>query len=74
MPEDKIEQRYYRSLDLMFEAAQVAYQAYFFDNSKDGEAFRLFAHFKNLKGEKNWDAMDDASVPNWFIDYYSNKV
>lgn len=74
VPEVKIEQRYYRSLDLMYEAAQVAYQAFFFDNSKDGEYFRLFAHFKNTKGEKEWDPIDEASVPNWFIDYYSNKI
>lgn len=74
VPEDKIEQRYYRSLDLMFKAAQVAYQAFFFDNSKDGENFKLFAHFKNIKGEKDWDPIDESSVPNWFIEYYSNKV
>jgi len=32
---EKIEQRYYRSLDLLYEAAQLAYQAYFIDNSTD---------------------------------------
>lgn len=74
VPEDKIKQRYYRSLELMFEAAQVAYQAYFFDNSKDGEDFRLFAHFKNVKGEKDWDSIDEDYVPNWFIEYYSKKI
>ncbi len=74
VPDDKIEQRYYRSLDLMFEAAQAAYQAFFFDNSKDGEDFKLFAHFKNINGEKYWDPIDKSSVPNWFIEYYSNKV
>lgn len=74
VPEDKIEQRYYRSLELMFEAAQFAYQAYFFDNSKDGEDFKLFAHFKNSKGDKEWDPINENSVPDWFIDYYSKKV
>lgn len=74
VPEDKIERRYYRSLDLMFDAAQIAYQAYFFDNSKDGEDFKLFAHFKNPKGEKIWDPIDEKTVPNWFIEHYSKKV
>ncbi|MBA4298797.1 Predicted ABC-type ATPase [Algoriphagus alkaliphilus] len=74
VPEDKIEQRYYRSLELMFDAAQIAYQAYFFDNSKDGEDFRLFAHFKNVRGEKEWDPIDEENVPGWFIEYYSKKV
>lgn len=74
VPTDKIESRYYRSLDLLFEAAQLVYQCYFFDNSKDGEMFRLFAHFKNEKGEKQWDEINPDEVPDWFIKYYSNKV
>jgi len=34
----------------MFEATQLAYQAYFFDNSKEP---KLFADFKLIKGKKN---------------------
>jgi len=75
VPKHKIEERYYRSLDLLFEASQLAYQVYFFDNSKDGEGFRLFANFKkNAKGEKDWGKLDPETVPNWFIKYYSTKV
>jgi predicted ABC-type ATPase len=75
VPENKIEQRYYRSLDLLFEAAQLAYQVYFFDNSKDGKGFQLFAHFKkNAAGEKDWDELNPETVPNWFLEYYSQKV
>jgi hypothetical protein len=40
----------------------------------DGEMFRLFAHFKNERGEKHWDEIDPEEVPDWFIKYYSNKV
>lgn len=72
VPEDRIESRYYRSLELMFDAAQIAYQAYFFDNS--GEEFRAFAHFKKVKGKKQWDAIDKSQVPVWFLKYYSAKV
>jgi predicted ABC-type ATPase len=72
VPEDKIERRYYRSLHFMFEAAQLAHQAYFFDNS--GEEFRLFAHFKKVGNKKKWDAIDKSKVPDWFIKYYSSKV
>ncbi len=73
VPEDKIEQRYYRSLELLHEAAQYTYQSFFFDNSTNGEEFRLFAHFKKVKGEKKWDYMD-SEFPDWFIKYYSNKI
>uniref|UniRef100_UPI0040472299 hypothetical protein n=1 Tax=Roseivirga sp. TaxID=1964215 RepID=UPI0040472299 len=75
VPEDKIESRYYRSLQLMFDAAQFSYQAYFFDNSRNGEGFRQFAHFKVVKGEKVWDPIDDVeTLPYWFIKYYLGKV
>lgn len=71
---DKIVKRYSRSLDLLFDAAQLAYQMYFFDNSRDGENFKLFDHFKNAKGEKEWDHINEEEVPFWFRKYYSSKV
>ncbi len=72
VPEDKIESRYYRSLNYLFEAAQLSYQTFFFDNSRDGEKFRLFAHFKVVGGIKKWD--DISIVPRWFKKYYSDKI
>ncbi len=73
--EEKIESRYYRSMDLMYDAAQYTYQSYFFDNSTDGTSHSMFAHFKtNSNGTKNWDKMDMEKVPNWFIKYYSSKI
>ncbi len=74
VPNDKIESRYYRSLDLLFEAAQIAYQVFFFDNSKDGESFKMFAHFKKNGNKKKWDKLNKKDVPNWFEEYYSAKV
>jgi predicted ABC-type ATPase len=76
VPENKIEERYYRSLDLMYEASQFAYQAFYFDNStltqKGNENW--FAHFKRLNGKAEWDEITDREkVPNWFIKYYVNK-
>lgn len=72
VPEDKIVSRYFRSLNLMFDASQFCYRAYFFDNSK--EKPQLFASFKqkNLV-EKNWDISNEL-VPDWFIKYYINKL
>ncbi len=71
---DKVESRYYKSLDLMFDAAQIAYQAFFFDNSNSDRPFTLGAHFK-LKGEeKEWDVIPDEDVPMWFEKYYTAKV
>lgn len=74
VPINKIETRYYRALDLLHDAAQLAYQAFFFDNSEDGEDFKMFAHFKIIGGKKAWDEINQDNVPNWFKIYYSEKV
>lgn len=73
--ENTIRDRYYRSMDLMYEASQHCYQSYFFDNSKQGQGHTMFAHFKiNKDGKKVWDVMDQTSIPIWFRKYYSDKV
>lgn len=74
VPEDKIVSRYYRSLDLLYDACQLAYQVFFFDNSKDGENSALFAHFKLVDRKKKWDRIKQDAVPGWFKKYYSDKV
>jgi predicted ABC-type ATPase len=72
VPDEKIKSRYLRSLDLLYDASQLAYQAFFFDNSYDKP--NLFAHFKLGKTGKKWDRLKDIGVPNWFRKYYSDKV
>lgn len=74
VPDDKIESRYYKSLDLQYDAAQIAYQAYFFDNSKDNGEIKMFAHFKKREGKKVWDNIIEEDVPDWFVQYYQNKI
>lgn len=75
VPEEKIIDRYYRSMTLLYEAAQNVYQAYFFDNSKEGGDHTMFGHFKvNANGEKMWDENDDEVFPEWFKKYYSAKI
>ena len=74
VPEDKIRSRYQRSMDLMFDASQFAYQAFFFDNSNEHQDSQMFAHFKVSGGKKVWDLMSPEVVPRWFVSYYSNKA
>lgn len=74
VPPDLIESRYYRSLNLLYEACQVAYQVYFFDNSIEGEDSDMFAHFKVEKGKKYWDEINVDRVPAWFKKYYSDMI
>lgn len=73
--ESKIRGRYFRSMNFMYEAAQYSYQAYFFDNSTDGNKHTLFAHFKMDKNQKKiWDSINESAIPIWFRKYYSEKV
>lgn len=73
VPSKKIEDRYYRSLNLMYKASQCAYQAFFFDNSKENEPFELVAHFKMVRKKKKWDKIDNSKITRWFKKYYLDK-
>jgi len=74
VPEGKIEARYYRSLELLYDAAETAYQAFFFDNSESDGKFEPFAHFKVVGGEKQWDSFEGKEIPFWFDKYYLQKM
>lgn len=74
VPEDKIRNRYHRSLDLIYEASQNCYQAFYFDNSGELKQFKPFAHFKLVQHRKEWDPIDPKYVPSWFKKYYSSKI
>jgi predicted ABC-type ATPase len=68
VPKHKIKNRYRRSLELLYDASQIAYQAYYFDNSED---LKMFAHFKRKDGKLKWDARNKRDDPSWFKKYYS---
>lgn len=73
VPPERIESRYYRSLRFLYEAAEIAYQAFFFDNSLNNEPYRLVGHFKRIGGDKIWDEMPEDQIAFWFKKYYLNK-
>lgn len=58
----------------MYDAAELAYQAFFFDNSKQNEPFILVGHFKRKGADKVWDDVGSENERKWFTSYYSPKV
>lgn len=70
VPPDKIKSRYYSSMGLLYRASQIAYQAFFFDNSLNEAPFRLIGHFKTVNGVKNWDPVSKGTQTAWFEKYY----
>lgn len=71
VPEHLTIARYYRSLDLMYDAAQIAHSAFFFDNTYKKPV--LFAHFKRTTEGKKWTIPGNTEIPNWFQKFYSDK-
>lgn len=61
MPDDKVIQRYHRSIALLDEACGAANRAYIFDNS--GRAHKLIAEVTN--GETL--TVHSAALPAWFV-------
>ncbi|MBX3256691.1 MAG: hypothetical protein KF862_21320 [Chitinophagaceae bacterium] len=74
VPENKIESRYYRSLELLYDAAELAYQCFFFDNSIDLKPYILINHFKKEGNQKIWDTKSSKHFSQWFIKYYWDKM
>lgn len=74
VPPGKIVSRYYSSLELLYRASQIAYQAFFFDNSFNEEPFRLIGHFKITDSVKVWDTVVPDTQTAWFKKYYLTKA
>lgn len=71
--EDRIVKRYYKSLELLHDAGEISYQAFFFDNTTEDEPFKLVGHFKKVGGIKKWDMdIEKEKTSTWFKKYYLN--
>ena len=68
VPTDKITSRYYRSLDLLWEAVKFTNRAYIFDNSGSGLLW-----LAEITDAESLEIKSD-SVPNWFTQYVLNKA
>lgn len=73
VPDDKIESRYFRSLELMRPALEQCYRAYFFDNSvtlgeiQDG----YFAQASQNSRGVEWIRHSER-IPNWFTQCFGD--
>ena len=62
VPEDKIESRYYRSLDLLMDAIRVTNRAYIFDNSTDSQKHTWIAEITDGRELE----LKIREIPAWF--------
>lgn len=69
VPENKINDRYYRSLDNLYGAIKLSDRAYLFDNS--GKQYKLLAEYEGISSTLNLQ----VSVPsNWLKNYVLDKI
>lgn len=68
VPKEKIESRYYRSLDLLLNAVKSTNRAYIFDNS--GEESVLIAEITDAEDVE----LKTYTIPLWFKTYILNKI
>ena len=66
VPEDKIVNRYERTMGLLLDAIKLVDRAYFFDNSSDRMQF--FAKYQNKEV-----TYEEECIPVWFKVYVENK-
>jgi len=67
VPKDKIINRYYKSLDNLYNAAKITYRSFIFDNSGDDRIFLAEVH----KGKVT---IKVDKVPVWFEKYFIQKA
>jgi predicted ABC-type ATPase len=70
VPEDKIEPRYYRSLDLLLPAIRLTNRAYIFDNSGEGKDHTWVAEIT----DGNSVQIKSELVPAWFKRAVLDKI
>lgn len=70
VPEEKIESRYFRSLELLLDAILVSNRAFLFDNSSDQQDKVWFAE---ITEGRDIEYKTDT-VPAWFKRYVLEKI
>lgn len=68
VPENLIEERYYKAMKLLIRAIKLSYRSYLFDNS--GKHYELVAYVEPGNYVRITDY--DKKMPNWFIHYVVN--
>ena len=68
VPEDKIIERYFRSLDLLLDAIRLTNRAYLFDNSGESKVW-----IAEITDGTHLEMQTD-NIPRWFEQYVLDKL
>lgn len=71
VPEKKIFERYYRTLNNLYDGFNLADRVYIFDNSEN-QSLGTYDFFAEKKQNKLY--ISSSGIPKWFNDYLLNKL
>ena len=72
VPPEKIESRYYRCLDNLYEAIKLCDKVYLFDNSSSGKDV-TYTNFAEIV-DRVCTVMLEKDIPEWFLKYVYDKI
>lgn len=73
VPAEKIESRYYKTMNNLLEAVKLSDKAFLFDNSESQEN-RAYINFANYDAAGRQFSYTGDSVPDWFEKYVLNRI
>ena len=74
VPEEKIKDRWFRTMDNIFDAFILADCVYFFDNSANTDTTVSFSYFAEKKEDTLFLSEETDKIPQWFDEYILRKM
>lgn len=74
VPEQKIKDRWFRTMDNIFDAFILSNRAFFFDNSANFEFYAPFSYFAEKKNGILYISTETDKIPQWFYENILNKM
>lgn len=73
VPPDKIESRYYKTMNNLFDAVRLSDRAFLFDNSESKES-HSYLNFANYNAESGRFSYTADTAPSWFSQYVLKRA
>jgi predicted ABC-type ATPase len=74
VPKEKIKDRWFRTMDNIFDAFILSDRVFFFDNSANTESSASFSYFAEKKDNDLFISNENDKMPQWFYEYILRKM
>lgn len=73
VPEEKVKNRYTKTMNNLFDAVLLSDKAFLFDNSESSEN-QSYSHFATYDSSNHKIMLKKPSYPDWFKEYFIDKI